>query len=104
MNEPKYLAGKINETNYQAMVLSYPTVNIIFARTENSFLGCGVFDVNAFQRLGIPAAKVTGISTVDELFNKKIAECNELALLSGVEPNMTGGSALLKMEGDESGA
>lgn len=100
MNDPCYAKGKINQTPYQAITISFPTVNLVFARTENAFLGCGVFDMQAFEHLGIAAAKVTDVKDTNDLFNKKVVECNALAEVCGVKPGMRGGEAILKMAGE----
>ncbi|MDR3101884.1 MAG: hypothetical protein LBU24_01405 [Methanocalculaceae archaeon] len=41
------------------------SANRIFVKTFAGFVGCGFFDLVVFERLGIPAAKITGISALE---------------------------------------
>jgi len=42
-------------------------LNIVFATTDLGMVACGAFDVAAMDKFNYPAAKVTGVSNVDEL-------------------------------------
>ncbi|RKX33337.1 MAG: hypothetical protein DRP22_00480 [Verrucomicrobia bacterium] len=56
---------------------------------ESAFVGCGAFDIHTFGRLGVPAAKVMGVSTIEDLLEATIAESNDLARKRGVVEGMS---------------
>lgn len=39
--------------------------NVICVKTSAGFVGCGFFDLSVFEKLGIPAAKVTGVASIE---------------------------------------
>ena len=71
--------------------------NLIFAKTSVGFLGCGFFDLSVFERIGIPAAKVTGINTIEDLLTKNVAAATPAATLRGAKPGVPGEEALLRL-------
>ena len=56
-----------------AYCLELGSANLIFVKTSSGIVGCGFFDLATFENFGIPAAKVTGISTIEDLL--KVALC-----------------------------
>ena len=70
---------------------------VVFAVTGSGMLGCGVFNLEALEKLGYPAAKVTGGSTVEDLLEGAVKEANAKARARGVEAGMTGREALQRL-------
>jgi uncharacterized protein YunC (DUF1805 family) len=80
-------------------IIPLGTINLVSVVTDSGIVGCGVFDVHAFNALGYPAAKVRKageglIATVDDLLNGIIKEVNESARERGVHIGMSGRDAL----------
>lgn len=67
---------------------------LIFVRTSSGFVGCGFFDLAVFARLGIPAAKVTGVSTIEDLLRGSVSAATPAAVLLGVTPGVRGEEAV----------
>ncbi|HIE10310.1 MAG TPA: DUF1805 domain-containing protein [Kiritimatiellae bacterium] len=63
-------------------------VPCVLSAGETGFVGCGAFDIHTFGRLGVPAAKVTGVSAVEDLLAAVIAESNEPARERGIREGM----------------
>jgi uncharacterized protein YunC (DUF1805 family) len=94
MNEIAVDVGGKRAVGY---VIPMGSANIVFTTTDVGFVGCGVFDVTAFDKFNIPAAKVPGIATVDDLLAGAVKDVNESARQRGIQPGMTGRQALEKM-------
>lgn len=71
--------------------------NLVFVVKGNSLLACGAFDVVALDKFNVPAAKITGVSTVDDLLAGEVKQVNDAARACGVMPGDTGTAALAKM-------
>lgn len=74
-------------------------LNLVSVVTDSGMVGCGVFDVNALDAFGYPAAKARRageglMATVDDLLNGIIKEVNEAARKRGVSIGMSGKEAL----------
>lgn len=71
--------------------------NLIFVKTSGEFVGCGFFCLAVFEKLGIPAAKVTGISTIEDLLRAPVTAAMSAAVLRGAKPGVTGEDAVLRL-------
>lgn len=71
--------------------------NLIFAKTSAGFVGCGFFDLAVFEKLGIPAAKVTGINTIEGLLKGSVTAATPAASLRGAKPGVTGEDAIRRL-------
>ncbi len=94
-DRPGHAFGIVNGVNIEGFCLPVPPSNLIFITVPGGFLGCGFFDMRTFDKLGIAAVRITGISTLEELLVAKIAELTEPAKTLGVRVGMTGYDALL---------
>ena len=47
-----------------------------------------------YEKFGIPAAKVTGISTIEDLLKGSVSAATPAAVLRGVNPGMSGEEAV----------
>ena len=84
----------IAHTKAKGYTISMGSFNLVFAKTQNGMIGCGAFDVQALNKFDYPAAKIVGISNVEELLNGVIKEVNEPARQKGIKTGMTGQKAL----------
>ena len=94
-DRPGHASGVVNGKEFEGFCLPVPPSNLIFLTTAKGFIGCGFFDMKTFDKLGIPAVRITGVSTLEELFAGKISEVTEPAEKSGVRIGMTGYDALM---------
>lgn len=89
----------LSHKSAEGYIIPLGTINLVSVVTDTGMVGCGVFDVQALDAFGYPAAKArrTGeglIATVDDLLNGIIKEVNEAARKRGVSIGMSGKEAL----------
>ena len=76
-------------------------VTMVYAKTDKGFVGCGLFDVGAFDKFGCPAAKVRSskgpITDIPGLLGAQVVELNSAAKAAGISEGMTGKDALEKL-------
>jgi len=61
------------------------------------FVGCGAFDAAAFEKFGVPAATVRGVSSIADLLAAPVATANRPARERGVTEGMSATRALEKL-------
>ncbi len=85
----------IDDSHAEGYVIPLGAVNLVLAVTASGgVLGCGAIDVDALERLHVPAATVSGVADLDELLAGKVGRVNAAARRRGVEPGMRGDDAL----------
>lgn len=95
-DHPGHASGVVNGKEFEGFCLPVPRSNLIFIKTAGGFIGCGFFDMKTFDKLGIPAARITGVSTIEELLAGKIVDMTESAEKAGVRIGMSGYDALMR--------
>jgi uncharacterized protein YunC (DUF1805 family) len=95
-DRPGHASGTVNGVMIEGFCLPMPPSNLLFITVPGGFIGCGFFDMKTFDKLGIPAVRITGVSTLEELLDGLISEVTESAEKSGVRIGMTGYDALLR--------
>ena len=78
-------------------VIPLERCNLVFITKHNSLLACGAVDVMALDKLDVPAAKVTGVATTEELLNGEVKAVNDHAAALGVTVGESGRDALAKL-------
>jgi len=96
-DRPGHASGTVNGVMVEGFCLPIPPSNLIFITTPGGFVGCGFFDMRTFEKLGIAAVRITGVSTLEELLAGRIMELTESAETLGVGIGMTGYDALLRI-------
>jgi len=96
-DRPGHALGIVNGKKVEGFCLPVPPSRLIFLTTEHGFIGCGFFDMQTFGRLGIPAVRITGVSTLEELLAGKIVEMTASAESAGVRIGMSGYEALVRL-------
>lgn len=71
--------------------------NLVLIKTEEGLLGCGAIDVDALAGFDIPAACVSGVSTLEDLLEGSVKKVNSPAAACGISTGMPGREALRKM-------
>ena len=93
-DRPGHASGNLNGVSFEGFCLPMPPSKLIFITTVGGFIGCGFFDMHTFDKLGIPAVRITGVSTLEELLAGKISQVTVSAENLGVRVEMTGYEAL----------
>lgn len=78
-------------------VLPLESCNLVFITKGNSVLGCGALDVAALDRLQVPAARISGVASVQDLLDGVVKEVNAGAAGRGVQVGDSGRDALDKL-------
>jgi uncharacterized protein YunC (DUF1805 family) len=84
----------------EGVAISLIEAPLLIIRAKNGFIMCGLLDVEALDKLlpgKIAAAKVSGVSTFEELLNKKVVAATLKAGALGVDENVSGREALERM-------
>ena len=87
----------INGTTAVGVEVPLPKAPLVLASVPNGFVMCGYLNVDTAERLGVAAAMVRGVSTVDDLLAASIVSCTKAAAEKGVVPGMSGRDALAKL-------
>ena len=77
--------------------VALPKAPLVLAQAPNGFVMCGYLNVDVAERLGVAAAMVKGVKTVDDLLNAKVEGLTSAAAARGVAPGMTGRDALARL-------
>jgi uncharacterized protein YunC (DUF1805 family) len=90
---------QLNTKKATGFVIPLGPLNIVAVRTDAGMVGCGVFDVAAFDSFSYPAAKVRpalgpSITDTDDILTGIVREVNRSALGRGIKTGMTGRQAL----------
>ncbi len=82
-------------------VFEFGPVNMVFAKTSSGMIGCGVFNVMAFDKFLFPAALIKSasgpITDISGLLEGTVKEANESASKKGVIVGMGARAALSMM-------
>ena len=78
--------------------VSLGPVNLVMARTDTGLVGCGALDIPALDKFAIPAARVSGVKSIDDLLAAELNLVNEAGLATGLQIGMTGRQALETMQ------
>jgi uncharacterized protein YunC (DUF1805 family) len=70
---------------------------VLIIKADKGFVMCGYLNVEAANKMGDAAAKVSGVNSFDDVLDAEIKECTDAARALGVEPGMNGRAALEKM-------
>ena len=64
---------------------------------KKGLIACGNFDINAMEKREVTAARVLGLTKIEDALNAKIESCTIKAKKLGVTEGMNGKEALKKM-------
>ncbi len=78
----------------EGYVIPLQSCNLTFIKSESGILACGAIDVSALDKFEIPAARISGVTTLDDLMKGSIKEVNSCAAERGVKTGMNGEEAL----------
>lgn len=61
---------------------------LIILRGDKGFVMCGYLDIKVADKLGLVAARVTGVRSISEMLEKEIVEVTSRASEHGILPGM----------------
>jgi uncharacterized protein YunC (DUF1805 family) len=61
---------------------------LLVIRGERGFIMCGYLDIKVAEKLGLVAARVTGVKSIEEMIDKEIVEATSKALENNIAPGM----------------
>jgi len=64
---------------------------------NKGFVMCGYLNIDAAEKLGVAAAVVTGVSTVEDALNAEVKAATEEAKKNGVDVGMPGREAIRRL-------
>ncbi|MFH1368701.1 MAG: DUF1805 domain-containing protein [Elusimicrobiota bacterium] len=88
---------KIGDKIVQGYEIKMPNAMLVLAIAAKGYVICGYLNMETADKLGDCAAVVTGVSSIDELLSKNVVKVSASAKVKGIEPGMSGLSALSKM-------
>ncbi|MCG3204814.1 MAG: hypothetical protein KCHDKBKB_01531 [Elusimicrobia bacterium] len=88
---------EVNGKKASGVVIPLPKAPLVLASGKEGFVMCGYLNLEVAEKLGVAAAVVRGVSTVDELLAAKVAGFTQMAGVRGVTLSMSGKEALEKL-------
>lgn len=74
--------------------VALPGAPLVLAHAKNGFVMCGYLNIETANKLGVAAAMVRGVNTVDDLLKAKVVAVSQAAEAKGARVDMTGREAL----------
>lgn len=92
----------LNGKDITGYVIPIGPVNLVFAQTEKGIVGCGAIDAIALEKFSIPVVKVKPVTSdsirnIEDLQNGIVSVVNSFAKEAGIQPDITGKEALIKL-------
>jgi uncharacterized protein YunC (DUF1805 family) len=87
----------IKDKKGMGIEIPLPKAPLVLAHGKFGFVMCGYLNIATADKLGVAAAMVRGVATVDDLLKAKIVEMTGAAKEKGIEIGMTGRDALAKL-------
>lgn len=97
-DRPDHATGEIDGVKFEGFCTSVTSQYLIFIKAGNLFLGCGFFDMDTFEKIGIPAGRITCVSSIEQMLSSNIVSVTKSAEAHGITTCMTGAEAIAKMK------
>ncbi len=88
---------EINGKSVNGIEIPLPKAPLVLASGKEGFVMCGYLNVEVADNLGVAAAMVRGVTTVNDLLAAKVQAFTKAAAAKGVTAGMTGKEALAKL-------
>jgi uncharacterized protein YunC (DUF1805 family) len=72
-----------------------PAVIVVIAK--RGLLVCGNFDINELEKRNVTAARIVGLTKIEDILQRKVVSVTSRAKALGVDVGMLGSDALEKM-------
>lgn len=93
-NTPEHAKITLGEKHCDGYCIPLGKANLILIKTDTGIIACGFIDMNTCEKLDIAAAKITGITTIEELLTAQIKDTTKKANEMNIHPGITGHEAL----------
>jgi uncharacterized protein YunC (DUF1805 family) len=93
----KHVDFELNGKPVQGLQVDLPGAPLVVAWGGAGFVMCGYLAIEAAEKLGVAAAVVRGVKTVDDLLGGAVQQVSKAASSRGVAVGMTGREALSKL-------
>jgi uncharacterized protein YunC (DUF1805 family) len=77
--------------------ITLPKAPLVLVSGKDGFVMCGYLNVEVADRLGVAAAMVRGVASVNDLLAAKVESFTKAAASKGITAGMTGREALAKL-------
>ncbi|MEM2870802.1 MAG: DUF1805 domain-containing protein [Thermoplasmata archaeon] len=74
-----------------------PVAPLVLVRARRGFVMCGYLNMEAMDKMGEVAVRVTGVRSFDDVLRAKVAGVSQKARELGISEGMSGQEALEKM-------
>ncbi len=61
---------------------------LILLRGKKGFVVCGYLDASVAEKLGLIAARVSGVTSVEDMLNKEVTWSSSKAMEQGIKPGV----------------
>jgi len=85
---------KIEGLNYTGFEVPLPQAPLVGVYSQSGFVMCGYLNVETADTLGISAAMVRGVNTIEDVLKAPVQAISKPAEKKGVRMGMTGQQAL----------
>ncbi len=93
----KSIDFEIDGKNVNGVEIPLPKSPLVLALAKDGFVMCGYLNIDVAEKLGVAAAMVRGVSTVNDLLAAQVQGLTSAAAAKGVAAGMTGRDALAKL-------
>ena len=90
----KHVDFDLDGKKASGLELDLPGAPLVVAWGKDGFVMCGYLNIEAADKLGVAAAMVRGVKTVNDLLEAKVQKVSASAAKRGVAEQMTGRQAL----------
>jgi uncharacterized protein YunC (DUF1805 family) len=93
----KHVDFELDGKKVHALEVQLPGAPLVLAWGKDGFVMCGYLNIEAAEKLGVAAALVRGVKTVDDLLAAKIQQVSKAGAARGIEQGMAGRDALARL-------
>lgn len=93
----KHLDFDLNGKKVHALEVELPGAPLVVAWGKAGFVMCGYLSIESAEKLGVAAAMVRGVKTIDDLLTAKVQQASTAAVGRGVKTGTTGRDALSRL-------
>lgn len=93
----KQVDFELNGQPVHGLQVDLPGAPLVVAWGKAGFVMCGYLAIEAAEKLGVAAAVVRGVKSVDDLLAASVQQLSKGAAQRGVSAGMTGRDALSKL-------
>jgi uncharacterized protein YunC (DUF1805 family) len=93
----KHVDFELNGKKAHGLEVELPGAPLVVAWGGSGFVMCGYLNIDAAEKLGVAAAMVRGVKTVDDLLAAKVQNVSKAGAARGIQEGMAGRDALTRL-------